>query len=136
MASTVIYKSATLPNRLLTLFQGYLTTQGYSFGYLTSVISVFSIFSQHQQSHKTQFTSMYLQFYKACRAMPDDQWICILADFALIVVQTPTPSIVWLNVLVLSNPCPCTPSPCKCHYQWSSLNTTPFLKSIYKNETA
>ena len=46
----------------------------------------------------------YGQFYKACRAFPEDQWISILVAFTTVVAGSPSPSEVCSNVLAQPNP--------------------------------
>ena len=46
----------------------------------------------------------YDQFYKVCRAFPEDQLISILAAFTTVVAGSPSPSKVCLNVLAQPNP--------------------------------
>ena len=45
----------------------------------------------------------YGQFYEACRAFPDDQWISMLAAFTTFVTGSPTPAKVQSNVLAQPN---------------------------------
>ena len=46
----------------------------------------------------------YGQFYEACGAFPDNQWISVLAAFTTIVAGSPSPAKVRLNVLAQPNP--------------------------------
>ena len=48
--------------------------------------------------------TMYDQFYKACRAFPEDQWNSILAAFTTVVAGSPSPSKVCASVLAQPNP--------------------------------
>ena len=45
----------------------------------------------------------YGQFYEACRAFPDDQWISMLAAFTTVVAGSPSPAEVQLCVLAQPN---------------------------------
>ena len=46
----------------------------------------------------------YGQFYKACGAFPEDQWISILAAFTTAVAGSPSPSKAHSDVLTQPNP--------------------------------
>ena len=48
--------------------------------------------------------TMYGQYYEACRAFPDNQWISMLVAFTTVVAESPSTTKVHYNVLGQPNP--------------------------------